>query len=188
MSSNLTALWLLYRYTGSFQVFMEEKFVHICIAWLMHNLVQQSIILLIAHFQLDITKGGQYCQLITNIYILYISSWSVVSITHSEPQGLRPDRVDVWYTWSLSALPHLGLLIKSRGRGQVSECRKSAHDRCVMATENIDDYRWQYRLSSIKYTVYAENLILRCWRDWVGKKNKNWGSFIIIFSEHAMLK
>lgn len=95
VSSNLTALWLLYRYMGSFQVFMEEKFVHICIAWLMHNLVQQSIILLIAHFQLDITKGGQYCQLITNIYILYISSWSVVSITHSEPQGLRPDRVDV---------------------------------------------------------------------------------------------
>lgn len=70
-----------------------KSFVHI--AWLMHNLVQQSIILLITQVQLDITKGGQYCQLTSNIYNIYISSWSVVSITHCEPQGPRPDRVDV---------------------------------------------------------------------------------------------
>lgn len=67
-----------------------KSFVHI--AWLMHNLVQQSIILLITQVQLDITKGGQYCQLTSNIYNIYISSWSVVSITHCEPQGPRPDR------------------------------------------------------------------------------------------------
>lgn len=47
-----------------------KSFVHI--AWLMHNLVQQSIILLITQVQLDITKGGQYCQLISNIYNIYI--------------------------------------------------------------------------------------------------------------------
>lgn len=28
-----------------------------------------------------------------------------------------------------------------------------------MATENIDDYRWQHRLSAIKYTVHAGNLL-----------------------------
>lgn len=96
MSSSLKALiWLVYRCigTGSFQFFMVETFV--CIAWLIHYLVQQSIILLITHFQLDITKGGQYCQLISNTYILYISSWSVVRLHTPGPGGPRPDRVDV---------------------------------------------------------------------------------------------
>lgn len=132
---------------------MEEKFI--CIAWLMHYLVQQSIILLITHFQLDIKKGGQYCQLISNTYILYISSWSVVRLHTPGPGG--PRTCDIhglcppFHTWVyLSSL---------WGRKQVSECRKSAHDRCVMATENIDDYWWQYRLSSIKYTVHAGNLL-----------------------------
>lgn len=135
-----------------------KSFVHI--AWLMHNLVQQSIILLITQVQLDITKGGQYCQLISNIYNIYIylhGQWSALHTVSPRVRGLTEQTCDIhglcppFHTWVyLSSL---------RGRGQVSECRKSTHDRCVMATENIDDYRWQHRLSAIKYTVHAGNLL-----------------------------